>query len=79
MQVLVCAKHESEHEHLRSGDPGNLWRKPFNMILLLFKNTARDKHREVGVLNLELLNMVVEPPWFDALISISRETNAGSL
>jgi hypothetical protein len=46
---------------IRSCNPSNFWREPFDMVLFPFQNLGRDEHGEIRVLNADFFDLSIEP------------------
>lgn len=47
--------------YIRASDPCNFWSKAFDVVLFSLQDLLGDKHWEISILNVHLLDLSVEP------------------
>lgn len=60
-RLLTRVERVEGMRNVRSRNPCDFGRETLDVILFALKNALRDKHGEVGVLDAEFLNLLVEP------------------
>jgi hypothetical protein len=53
---------ELEVKNVRSSNPCHLWRESLDVVLFSLEHFCGDKHGEIGILNVQLFYLGIEPP-----------------